>query len=152
MTPEQRIWLLVSLKLSGEATKEERAELCNLLEQNPDVHKQLELLNHLWNDKQESSKEKKPELFDKHIQRLSIFLSEPVLQYNNVVETGNSLVGQKINAFGEQRRKSWRNSAIAASILLCWILFRTCQSYKPTVQQKAIYTVSTKRGSITNIR
>ena len=44
MLQEQKIWLLISLKLSGEASIEELAELEGFLTADPDLAKKVELL------------------------------------------------------------------------------------------------------------
>ncbi len=76
---EERFWFLASLKLSGEATPEEQQELADLLRANPHMGLQLELFTNIW--RQQPASQKKPEAFNRHLQRLSSHLAHPVLQY-----------------------------------------------------------------------
>ena len=48
MLQDQRIWLLISLKLSGEASAEELDELERFLNTNPDLTEKVEMLQELW--------------------------------------------------------------------------------------------------------
>lgn len=64
---EEQFWLLVSLKLSGEATEEELAELDFLLKKNPERSKQLETLGRCWQQQQEAQ----PGDLNRHLYRLN---------------------------------------------------------------------------------
>ena len=50
---EERFWLLLSLKLSGEATTSEIAELEELMHLYPEFGMRTELLGQVWNSKPE---------------------------------------------------------------------------------------------------
>jgi len=75
---DQRFWLLVSLKLSGEATPDELTELITILRDHPDWSLRMELFTSLW-------QQKGPKVavagFNRHLQRLSNHLADPTLQY-----------------------------------------------------------------------
>ena len=72
MVQEQRVWLLYSLKLSGEATLEDLAELDVYMEQEPALRERLKVLKSFWKQKTESDPSKKEEAFIRHLQRLSL--------------------------------------------------------------------------------
>ena len=80
---EDQFWLLVSLKLSGEATEEELAALDALLKEHPEMGLRLDVLNIVWMQQQPAPRDRKKDTLNKHLQRLSHHLSEPVLQYEN---------------------------------------------------------------------
>jgi transmembrane sensor len=91
---EERFWLLASLRLSGEATPEEQAELNQLLSQHPEIALRLEIFTNIWRQQHPEAPVKKEDAFNKHLQRLSTHLSAPVLQY----ESGASPSGQDESA------------------------------------------------------
>src|ERR1700716_4342668 len=78
---EDQFWLLVSLKLSGEATEQELAELDALLQQHPEMGLRVDILRNIWQEKHAGFPERKGDALNKHLQRLSNHLSEPVLAY-----------------------------------------------------------------------
>ena len=80
---DERFWLLISLKLSGEARPEELAELEAYLEQNPTKKFQADRVNTVWSAKNEVTETQKDAAFNRHMQRLSNHLSVPVLLYEN---------------------------------------------------------------------
>lgn len=151
MVQEERFWLLYSLKLNGEATPEEERELNTLLQQNPEILEELEMLGGLWKQKHPGLTENKEAAFDRHLQRLSNHLSEPVLQY----ETGDhSLVDQqktKVKVLNKYA-KIWWGVAVAASILFCWVIVDFSKREGDLQPKVAENTISTKPGSKTNIR
>jgi transmembrane sensor len=141
MVQEQRVWLLYSLKLSGEATLEEQAELEAYLVQDPALSRRFEVLDSLLKQKGESGLVGKEDAFDRHLQRLSTHLSAPVLQY----------AGTKKKA--ASKYAAWLLSgAVAASILLCWYFFVSDRGAQPKDTQLANNTICTKPGSKTSIR
>lgn len=70
MPVDQKFWLLVSLKLSGEATPEELAQLDLLVAQDPELKAQEQLLASIWHTKQQASGVSKEEALSKHLVRL----------------------------------------------------------------------------------
>lgn len=83
---DERFWLLVSLKLSGEATPEETEELAGLLRDHPQWSLRMEQMTNLWRQKRpDSPAAAGPDApaanFNRHLQRLSTHLANPVLQY-----------------------------------------------------------------------
>ncbi|HEV2480304.1 MAG TPA: FecR domain-containing protein [Puia sp.] len=76
---DERFWLLASLKLSGEATPEETEDLAGLLRDHPEWGLRMEQLTNIW--RQKPADLNKETHFNRHLQRLSTHLSNPVLQY-----------------------------------------------------------------------
>jgi transmembrane sensor len=122
--------ILASLKLSGEATPEELEQLEQLLQQQPELGLQLELLGKIWAEKEKTAVDEKA-AFNKHLQRLSIHLAQPVLQYdnepaaNNADEPAASIV-RPINY-----KRIWLSVAAVACIISFFLLF-----YRPWVTKK----------------
>ena len=67
----EKIWHLLILKLSGEATEEDRAELNDLLQQHPDMAAQAASVEGVWKSRGAEAKENTDERFNRHLQRLS---------------------------------------------------------------------------------
>lgn len=78
---EERFWALAGLKLSGEASAEELAELEEFLKQYPDMALRLEVYSNIWRQQHPGLPVDKDTAYNKHLQRLSNHLSAPVLQY-----------------------------------------------------------------------
>lgn len=150
---EDRFWLLVSLKLSGEARPEEISELEMLLKQYPEMGLRINMMNAVWQSSGKpvtNDKEKKAS-FNKHMQRLSNHFSEPVLQYDSPETEEYEEEKTKVKPF-VRSRLLWI-SGIAASVLLVWfVAFYVPQknNSKETTAQNTV--VTTKRGSKTKIQ
>lgn len=143
---EERVWLLFSLQLSGEATPEEQSELNDLLKQHPDLGLRMEIMRNVWNSKQQSSPVNTNN-FDKHLQRLSNHLAEPVLQFQT--EAGDTV--QDVIDINKRRnwiKWLWLPAGVAASLLLFFMVFspaeRKADNNKPA---SAKNTISTRPGS-----
>jgi ferric-dicitrate binding protein FerR (iron transport regulator) len=67
----EKIWHLLILKLSGEATEEELDELNDCLQQDPDLAARAATVESVWKGKAVPPKEDTDELFNRHLQRLS---------------------------------------------------------------------------------
>jgi len=67
----EKIWHLLILKLSGEATDQELAELNDLLQQHPDMAVQAASVEGVWRSRGAEAGENTDELFNRHLQRLS---------------------------------------------------------------------------------
>jgi len=76
---DDRFWLLVSLKLSGEATQEDLAALEAHLQAHPELGLRLETLYNLWQGPAPASSSRRSGALSRHLQRLSNHLSEPAL-------------------------------------------------------------------------
>ena len=147
---EERIWLLVSLQLSGEATAEELEELKILLQQNPELSLRVEIVRNIWLNRSREMPADKKSSFNRHLQRLSNHLGEPVLKYEN------NPVAEEPEPFTKPVRRYrwlWVTSTVAASLLLFFLLFNLADdsSMPGRHSQVAGNTVSTKPGSKSKI-
>ncbi len=147
---EENFWYLLSVKLSGEATAEELAVLEKLLQKNPTLGLQAQLMEQMWK-KDHSAESKTDDFFDRHLQRLSnrpdIYpgpaeYTAPEL-YTAVAPPSKSAAWYPLLAL----------SGIAASLLVIFFLFHNNKLNKAA--NKADYiasnTVSTRKGSKSNI-
>jgi len=142
MLGDQRFWLLVSLKLTGEINKEELKELDELIKLSPELLKHFLMLQKLWEAKTESPYENKEKSFDKHLQRLSNHLSEPVLQYENIEQT---IIKNEKQPTIKYRKLKWAG-AIAASFILCWVLIIKPASRSNDAPKLSSNTINAKPG------
>lgn len=147
---EERFWLLVSLKLSGEALSEELAELETYLQNNPDKRFQAERVNAMWLTAAKTTPLHKEISFNKHMQRLSNHLSEPVLQYESN-ETNEITPGETKQGRSIYKKLAWV-TGIAASLLIVWFVIFDSSLNKKTDEARAQNTISTKRGSKSKIQ
>lgn len=148
---EEKFWLLLSLKLSGEATPEELELLEGMLQENPQWGLQVEMLSQAW------KAGKQPEhntdiFFNRHLQRLSNYPddSKRQVQIRHPALYPEQPVVQKGKRFG------WLwviSSAAAASLLVFLIVFYKWGSTdKKKEQVTAQNTISTRRGSKSKIQ
>lgn len=141
---EERIWYLLSVQLSGEATPEELEELNTLLKQQPELGLRADIMRNLWNSRQ--SREEKPVAashFDKHLQRLSNHLAQPVLQFDNEAESDTA----EIDVIPQRSRLRWLwvGAGVAASVLVVFLVFSPAK--KTAAKPVASNTISTRPGS-----
>lgn len=145
---QDRFWELVSVKLAGEATPEELAELEAFLQENSAEGIRLEKLHEIWETRHRPLVSQK-EAFNRHMQRLSNHLSEPVLQYENpdtpVLET-------EVIAQPKRKFRTLYLAMTTAAALLAIFLFYTLKIEKPDTKGNAQNTVSTKRGSKSKVQ
>ena len=146
---KERIWLLLSLKLSGEATGEELQELSRLMQEHPVIAMRANMLGNIWKEKYPGPPARKDDLFNKHLQRLSNHLSEPALKYETVEMPENFQVEAVVPFY--KRYRALLAGGIAASVLFAVFLF-TGSLEKKKYHTIAQNTVSTKRGSKTKIQ
>jgi hypothetical protein len=116
---EERIWLLVSLQLSGEATTEELEELKTLLQQYPGVSLKVEMIRNIWLNKTKEIPGTVKTNFDKHLQRLSNHLSEPALKFENAVSEEAPIEFERPV---KNYRWLWGAAAVAASVMAFFLL------------------------------
>jgi ferric-dicitrate binding protein FerR (iron transport regulator) len=138
---EDQFWLLVSLKLSGEATGEELAILEAHLQQYPERGLQLEALHNLWKGQVPAAGSLKGEALNRHLQRLNAHLAEPV----------HLSVRRRFWSAAGRSRKAWAVAGLAASVTAVLLLLypRTPQK---TELQTAQNTVTTKPGSKSKVQ
>jgi len=148
---DHRFWLLVSLRLAGEAAPEELAELEILLQQRPEWGLRMDMLSGLWQGEPEDQGRKNDAL-NRHLQRLSNHLSTPTLNYETAVaveEAPALLPAEKKGSY----RLMWPMVGIAAAVALIFFISRRPESVKSDrVGQVAENTISTKPGSKSKIQ
>ncbi len=72
MQEQDRIWTLVARKLAGEASREERKELEQLLHKYPDMTYTVEMLLNLWAQEKPPDNEEAEEAFERLLQRMAV--------------------------------------------------------------------------------
>jgi transmembrane sensor len=145
MLHDQRIRLLISLKLSGEATPEELTELETLVKNNPELLERVEDLRKLWKQIDRRSTGLAEGSFEKHLHRLNNKVFEPDV----ALQTSSDI--QKVSPVRKLVQKKYYRivwGAAAASILLFWFVFRTNEN---TGVKPINNTVSTKAGDKASI-
>jgi transmembrane sensor len=146
---EERFWLLVSQQLAGEVTPEELEEINAYMQQHPEKGLQVEIMRNMWKNGQITISDKSKS-FDKHLQRLSSHLSQPVLQYESTTEEETNHQPQTSNHKPIRRILV---AATAAAALLIWFLVFTPRNESKTLAVKPSpgNTVATKPGSKSQI-
>ena len=146
---DEKLWLLVSLQLSGEATTEELKELEVLVQQDPRAAERVAVIAHIWKSRNETAAAtSKTMSFDKHLQRLSNYLGAPVLQFDDDNMENPATTNDQP---GSSRRWLWIGGGIAASLILGFLLMRTDVKNNTPLPKIAGNTVSTKPGSKSKI-
>jgi len=147
---EEKLWLLVSLQLSGEATPAELEELKVLVQQDPLAAERVAVLRDIWMNRDgEDVVVNKAMSFDKHLQRLSNYTGAPVLQFDDDYPEKPLLQQTRQKA---SHRRWWIGSGVAASLFGLFLIVRTGEVKNNTpVPKIAGNTVSTKPGSKSKI-
>lgn len=145
----EQLWLLLSLKLSGEATKDELEALDKMLHENPQWVFHAEVFSQLWKGRKTGTVNT-DESFNRHLQRLSIspqYEEKPSLTDGDEVNDGTFSVPSKW-------RRLWWPLVAASVVLLGFLLFREDGRgvSKEDKQKTAQNTVITKKGSKSNIQ
>jgi transmembrane sensor len=144
MPNDRRISLLISLKLSGEATQEELKELEMLVKVNPELLQKIEDMTKVWKQLGKRSTGLAEESFEKHLHRLN----NKILESHTLLQTS---FAQKVKPIRKPVQKKYYKmllGSVAASILFFWFFFRTNENNgaKPINN-----TVSTKVGDKASI-
>jgi ferric-dicitrate binding protein FerR (iron transport regulator) len=146
---EERFWLLVSLRLAGEATPEELTELETCLAQRPEMGVRMEMLHGLWES--EPSDARRGGALNRHLQRLSNHLSAPALSYETAIPDEEEGERESVRPSRRIHRLFWPALGVAAALLLVF-LFVDLQEPRGEAVQPAQNTVSTKPGSKSKIQ
>ena len=141
---EERVWYLLSVQLSGEATPEELEELNTLLQQQPGLGLRADIMRNIWKSKQ--AREAVPasaSRYDKHLQRLSNHLAQPALQFDTEAVDAEP----EILAIPQRSRLRWLwlAAGVAASVLVVFLVFSPGK--KTGDKPVAGNTISTRPGS-----
>ncbi|MES1160238.1 MAG: FecR family protein [Bacteroidota bacterium] len=146
---EERFWSLASLKLSGEASPEELAELNELLGRYPDMVLRLEVYTNIWHQQHPGLSVDRDSAYDKHLQRLSNHLSAPVLQY----AAAEPAEEETIPCGTRRRLFLWLGAGTAAAALTGILYLSGVFGDKYRHQEPlADNTVSTRAGSRSKIQ
>jgi ferric-dicitrate binding protein FerR (iron transport regulator) len=137
---EDQFWLLVSLKLSGEATEEELAALEAWLSRFPERRPQLETLRGLW---KAQPMVQNSDSLNRHLQRLSAHRAEPATEPSPPPHRRSWLLRT-------MTRNPWTPLSVAASlaIVIVGLYLLTAKKRK---QHNSENTVMTKPGSKSKI-
>lgn len=148
---EDQFWLLVSLKLSGEATEEELAALEALLHEHPEMGLRLETLYGLWSGSAPASSGRRKDALNRHLQRLSDHLPEPadVLEQEAVIRP--IPVYRWLWPARGIARRAWTTAGVAVCLLAFFLLVYPVVP-KKRVQPVAQNTISTKPGSKSKVQ
>ena len=145
MSHDQRIGLLISLKLTGEATPEELNELEKHIKDNPELLQRIEDSKKLWEQLGRRTTGLAEESFEKHMNRLN----DKIFETNVVSQTSPD--AQKTSIIRKMAQKKYYRiwwGVAAASVLFFLLLFTTNERgrIKPINN-----TVSTKAGNKASI-
>jgi transmembrane sensor len=142
-----RIWTLMSRKLSGEATEAELSELDNLISSHPDMDIPVQYINEFWHIPSETDEEFLEATFHLHSQRLKEKGYDLDLEKH---ESGS------LNFIPEKNRSIKRWVWTAAAVVIIIIAVFVGQSYNTAAstapEKTAQAEVSTKNGSRTKIQ
>lgn len=147
---EEKFWLLISVKLSGEATPEELKELEEMIRQHPELSWQEQLMCQMWNNEHE--KKLPSDFFDRHLQRLS---NQPDI---HLPADSNITPPPYLPEEDQKKTNSHRwllMMGIAATIALVFFFFYSkAPSSVDTNRKQAIAqnTVTTRKGSKSSIQ
>ena len=143
---DEKLWLLVSLQLSGEATPSDLAELEMLKQHDPQANARIAVLQQIWaaHNRPVAGAPNKAMSFDRHLQRLSNHLGAPALQYDDENAPENAITVHN------RRRWLWTGGGIAAALVLIFLLMRPGNELDNS-PKIAGNTISTKPGSKSKI-
>jgi len=145
MPQDQRINLLISLKLAGEATSEELKELEQLMIENPELLKRIDLNEKMWNNLHWRSSDHTEQSFDMHMNRLNQKLKEESdLQTSS---PGNHLTPVR-KLFRKSYYKIWVGATAAAAILFFWFNIQTNENTGLKTIGNAISTKTGDKASV----
>jgi len=147
---DERLWLLISLKLSEEATPGELAELADYLQLHPEKSLPLETLTNIWRNKHPDLPGRKENAFNKHLQRLSNHFSDAVLKY----ESGEAFDTTSPAGMPKKKHKYWLwiTSGVAASAITFFLFLHQKDLETKKIASVAQNTVSTNHGSKSKIQ
>ena len=153
---DERTWLLLSLQLSGEASPEEIEELKTLLTEHPEQTIRAEVLRNLWATKNQPATASHTEsAFNRHLQRLSNHLSQPVLLYehNDAANTEqNNVEKTVVTNPGKYRGILWAASVAAAVIIVALLALNNTNNKQVLKNELAANVVTTRPGSKSKVQ
>ncbi len=147
---KDRIWTLLSRKLSGEATNAELHELEELLQLYPDVELPANLVTEYWNIPAEADPDFLEATYHLHTQRLKE-IGHDLETYRH--DDAGEFNLAEANTANSKRRKlyMWGGSIMAASALIAAFIFLPGSQNGNSAAKPAASEVSTKNGSRSKI-
>ena len=153
---DERTWLLLSLQLSGEASPEEIEELKTLLTEHPEQTIRAEVLRNLWATKNQPATASHTEsAYNRHLQRLSNHLSQPVLLYEHndaAITEQNNVVNTVVTNPGKYRGILWAASVAAAVIIVALLALNHTNNKQVLKNELAANVVTTRPGSKSKVQ
>ena len=146
---EEKLWLLVSLQLSGEATPAELEQLEAIKQQNPHWEPRITAFEQLWHTRNAAGRTAMS--FDKHLQRLSNHLASPALQFEVPATETEGMVDDNNKRRRQRLRWVWMGASAAACLVLFFLLLKDNGKEQVSRPVMAGNTVSTKAGSKSKI-
>jgi ferric-dicitrate binding protein FerR (iron transport regulator) len=146
---EEKFWLLLSLKLSGEATEEELEALGNMLQNDPGLGLRAQMLMQMWHMQEEEEKQT-DDFFDRHLQRLS---NRPDI-YPSPAITDIPVLSLEERKKDYRRKWLWPLIGAAAGIAIITGIFYS-GAFHSAKKNEGIFaknTVTTRKGSKSNIQ
>ena len=148
MMNKDRIWTLMSRKLSGEATQAELAELNELISQHPDINIPVQYIHEFWDIPVESDAEFLEATFHLHSERLK----EKGFDLDiNKTETG-SLNLDLPTGNKKRKRLLWSCAALVVAAAIVFFAVQPGTKQIASAEKIAQSEVSTKNGSRTKIQ
>lgn len=148
---EEKFWLLLSLKLSGEATPDELMQFDEMVKQYPELSWQAQLMSEIWMPGIEETITE--DFFNKHLQRLS---NHPD---TDTPSTQEDISNPETPAEDQHKHKPRRwlllFSGIAATVALFFFFYYSDSSFIVNTEGKkhiAQNTVTTRKGSKSNVQ
>jgi len=148
-----QFWILLSKKLSNEASFEELHELQSILLSNPDLHHKAEMLTEMWEQRSINNDSIGSE--DAYVRHIMKHKDEFFVEENPVVINSNDAVFEKERGFFQSlfsKRKVTIFSFLAFLVLIIgviYIFFQKKDANQPAEQ--AISSIVTKNGNRTKI-
>ncbi len=144
-----RIWTLMSRKLSGEATQAELSELDDLVKRYPDADIPVKFIHEFWAIPTESDEEFLEATFHLHSDRLKEKGFDLEI---NKFETGSLNLDMPVERRRSKKKLFWFSSAVVLTAAI--VVFNLLSASKKTYSQEKVAQseVSTKNGSRTKIQ
>ncbi|MBN8788459.1 MAG: FecR family protein [Terrimonas sp.] len=146
---EEKFWLLLSVKLSGEATPEELEDFDEIIKHHPELSWQAQLMLQMWPPEPEASSTE--DFFNRHLQRLS---NQPDMQ---IIPPREDIQNPEIPGEDHEKHKPLRwlllLSGVAAMVIVFFFYYNNRSPVNANAkQQVASNTVTTRKGSKSNIQ